>query len=121
MTETENELHQIFSQNLRRYRRDLGLTQIALAKKAGVSTNFVNDIEAEKKWASMVTMVKLAGIFNVHVYELLKPPHLLPDNLNSILKKYVEDVNVAIDHINLDLLENEKFIHNAPAMPQNKT
>jgi len=110
MTETETELHKIFSQNLKKYRRDFGLTQIALGKKTGVSTNFVNDIESGKKWASLTTMVKIANVFNVHIYELLKPPDLLPDNLNSILKKYTEDVNAAIDRINNTLLENEKQI-----------
>ncbi len=110
MTETETELHKIFSQNLRKYRHDFGLTQIALAKKTGVSTNFVNDIESGKKWASLTTMVKIAKVFNIHIYELLKPPNLLPDNLSSILKKYTEDVEAAIDRINHALLENEKTI-----------
>jgi transcriptional regulator with XRE-family HTH domain len=111
VTETETELHTVFSQNLKKYRHDFGLTQIALAKKTGVSTNFINDIESGKKWASLTTMVKIANVFNVHIYELLKPPNLLPDNLDSILKKYTEDVNAAIGHINHTLLENEKLIH----------
>jgi len=110
MPETETELHDIFSRNLRRYRNDLNLTQVALAKKTGVSTNFVNDIESGKKWASLTTMVKIANVFNVHIYELLKPPNLLPDNLNSILKKYTEDVLASLDNINHTLLENEKLI-----------
>ena len=108
MTETEKELHEIFSRNLKKYRRDFDLTQIALAKKAGVSTNFINDIEGGKKWASLPTMVKIANVFNVKVYELLKPPGQLPDNLNSILKKYTEEVHAAIDNINHTLLDNEK-------------
>jgi len=118
MTETEKELHEIFSKNLRRYRCDLDLSQIALAKKTGVSTNFINDIEAGKKWASLATMIKIANIFDVHVYELLKPSNLLPDNLSSILKKYTEDVSTALDAINHTLLENEKFVFSGHAAPQ---
>jgi DNA-binding XRE family transcriptional regulator len=110
VTKTEKELHDILSKNLKKYRHDFGLTQIALAKKTGVSTNFVNDIEAGKKWASLTTMIKIASVFNIHVYELLKPPNLLPDNLGSILKKYTEDVQVSIGNINRDFLENEKNI-----------
>jgi len=117
-TETEKELHEIFSKNLRRYRRDFGLTQIALAKKTGVSTNFVNDIEAGKKWASLTTMIKIANVFNVHIYELLKPPNLLPDNLNSILKKYTDDVSAALGTINSALLENEKLIDRDHVVPE---
>jgi transcriptional regulator with XRE-family HTH domain len=108
MTETEKELHEIFSRNIRRRRRDLDLTQIALAKKTGVSTNFINDIESGKKWASLATMVKIANVFDIHIYELLKPPNLLPDNLPSVLKKYTEDVQVSIENINRTLLENER-------------
>jgi len=107
MTETEKELHEILSKNLKKYRRDFGLTQIALAKKTGVSTNFVNDIEAGKKWASLATMVKIANVFDIHIYELLKPPNLLPDNLTSILKKYSEDVQASLENINRALLEND--------------
>jgi hypothetical protein len=59
-------------------------------------------------------MVKIANVFNVHIYELLKPPNLLPDNLNSILKKYTEDVNAAIDNINSTLLEDEKMTTSGP-------
>jgi transcriptional regulator with XRE-family HTH domain len=118
MTETEKELHEIFSRNLRRCRNDLDLTQVALAKKAGVSTNFVNDIEAGKKWASVATMIKIANIFDVHVYELLKPTSLLPDNLSGIMKKYTEDVSAALDAINRTFLENEKIVPRGHAAPQ---
>jgi DNA-binding XRE family transcriptional regulator len=110
MAETEEEMRKILSNNLKKYRHDFDLTQVALAKKTGVSTNFINDIEAEKKWASLTTMVKIANVLNVRVYELLKPPNLLPDNLNSILKKYTENVQTAIGNINDILLKNEKNI-----------
>jgi len=117
MTETEKDMHAILSRNLRRYRRYFDLTQIALAKKAGVSTNFINDIEAGKKWASLATLVKIAHIFNIHVYELLKPPDLLPDNLSGILRKYTEDVSAAVESINHTLLENEKLMRQDNVIP----
>jgi len=94
---TEKELHKIFSENLKRYRTGVQWSQVSLAKKAGVSINFINDIESGKKWASPATMIKLANCFNIQVYELLKPPGLFPDNLSSILKKYTDNVHAAID------------------------
>jgi len=121
MTDTEKELHKILSSNLKKYRRSLDLTQIALARKTGVSTNFINDLEAGKKWASLATMIKIANIFDVHVYELLKPSNLLPDNLGSILKKYTEDVAAALDTINDALLENEKLVYRNNNMPHAHT
>jgi len=105
MTETEKDMHAILSGNVRKYRRYYNLTQIALAKKAGVSTNFINDIESGKKWASLGTLVKIARIFDVHVYELIKPPGLLPDDLGGILKKYTENISAAVNNISQTLLE----------------
>jgi len=80
-------------ENIRKYRIYNNWSQIVLAKKTGVSVNFINDLEAGKKWASPVTMVKMANVFNIHVYELLKPPDLLPDNLNSIIREYTDNIH----------------------------
>ena len=105
---TEKELHRIFSENIRKYRNSLYWSQVALAKKAGVSINFINDIESGKKWASPATMVKLANAFSVQVYELMKPPNLFPDNLSSLLKKYSDNVHTAIDDARRSFLKEEE-------------
>ena len=102
---TEKELHKIFSANIKKYRKALGLSQLLLAKKTSVSVNFINDLESSKKWASPATMLKLAHVFKIEVYELLKPPNLMPDNLGSILKKYAEEVHGAVDEARLTILK----------------
>ena len=112
---TEKELHKIFSENLKRYRTGVQWSQVALAKKAGVSINFINDIESGKKWASPATMIKLANCFNIQVYELLKPQGLFPDNLSSILKKYTDSVHAVIDESRTAFLKSANH-----ALTQNK-
>ena len=107
---TEKELHKIFSAKVREYRISLNWSQIQLAKKTGVSVNFINDLEAGKKWASPATMVKLAGVFNIEAYELLKPPGLFPDNLGSITKKFADEIHAAVEEARLTLLKNEEAI-----------
>jgi len=102
---TEKELHKIFSANIRKYRKSLGLSQVQLAKKTGVSVNFINDLEAGKKWASPATMIKLANLYKIETYELLKPPGLMPDNFGSILKKYADDIHAAVDEARLTILK----------------
>jgi transcriptional regulator with XRE-family HTH domain len=94
---TEKELHKIFSGNLRKFRVNADWSQVTLAKKAGVSINFINDMESGKKWASPATMLKIANVFDVHVYELLKPDGLFPDNLGSIIKQYTDNIHTALD------------------------
>jgi transcriptional regulator with XRE-family HTH domain len=105
---TEKELREIFCRNIKEYRGRNNWSQVALAQKAGVSVNFINDIESGKKWASPATMLKIAAAFNIYVYELLKPPGLLPDNVNSIIRKYTDNVNEAIEGIRLAFLKDVK-------------
>ena len=105
---TEKELHKVFSVNIREYRTRNHWTQLQLAKKTGVSSNFINDIEVSKKWASPATMVKIANVFGIEVYELLKPPGLFPDNLSGILRKYADDIYSALEQTRDVFLQNEE-------------
>ncbi|MDR1858211.1 MAG: helix-turn-helix domain-containing protein [Treponema sp.] len=94
---TEKELHKVFSANITRHRKSLHWTQSQLAKKTGVSVNFINDLENGKKWASPVNMVKLGNALKIETYELLKPYGLFPDSLSSMLRKYNEDIHTALE------------------------
>ena len=96
---TERELLKILSGNIKLYRGRYKWTQAELAEKIGISINFLSDIETGKKWASPVNLVKLAEIFNIKVYELLKPQDILPDNVNPFLQKYTEDIFAAITKV----------------------
>jgi transcriptional regulator with XRE-family HTH domain len=96
---TERELLKIFSANIKQYRVRFRWSQAELAEKINISINFLSDIETGKKWASPITMVKLANVFNIEAYELLKPLDLLPDNYNNIIEKYTEDIHDAIEQV----------------------
>jgi transcriptional regulator with XRE-family HTH domain len=107
---TESELHGVLSANLKKYRERLKMTQAALAKKAGISINFINDLESGKKWASPVTMIKLAAVLNVEVYELFKPSNIFPDNLDSIIKQYTDNIHASLDEVCLVFMQDSKKI-----------
>jgi uncharacterized protein YdeI (YjbR/CyaY-like superfamily) len=62
-------------------------------------------MENGKKWASPVTMVKFANVFNVKAYELLKPPDLLPEDNSHIVEKFAEDVHSAVEQIRAAFIE----------------
>ena len=106
MNMTENKLREIFMENIRKYRNYNNWSQVALAQKAGVSVNFVNDLESGKKWASPATMVKMANVFNIHVYELLKPADLLPDNLNSIVREYTDNIHTVLKKTHVAFMQD---------------
>ena len=104
---TERELLKIFSSNIRFHRTRFRWSQADLAEKINISINFLSDIETGKKWASPVTMTKFANVFNVKAYELLKPLDLLPDNHDSIVEKFAEDMHTAVEQIRATFLEKE--------------
>jgi len=105
---TERELLKIFSSNIRLHRARFRWSQAELAEKINISINFLSDIETGKKWASPITMVKFANVFNVKAYELLKPLDLLPDNYSNTVEKFAEDMHTAVDKIRTMFLEKEK-------------
>ena len=105
---TEKELRKLFSSNVRQYRNRFKWSQVDLAKKAGVSVNFINDIESEKKWTSPGTLVKLANALDVEAHELLKPPDSFPDNFNSIVRKYTDNIHAAVEDARLAFMQNEE-------------
>ena len=98
---TERELLKVLSGNIKLYRGRYKWTQSTLAEKIDISINFLSDIENAKKWPSPTTLVKLADIFNIAVYELLKPKDIPPDNFNHIhiMENYTEDIFNAIKRV----------------------
>jgi len=105
---TERDLLKIFSSNIKLYRARFRWSQAELAEKINISINFLSDIETGKKWASPITMVKFANVFNVKAYELLKPSDLIPDNYYNVIEKFAEDVHSAVEQIRTTFLENKK-------------
>ena len=90
---TERELRAILSQNIKRFRGYRKLSQADFAEKINISIPFLSDIENGKKWASPITLVKIADALGIEVYELLRPESIIPDNAVNILEKYTDDIH----------------------------
>lgn len=69
---TENQLREILSQNIKKYRKGK-FTQEQLAEEIGVSTQNINDIEGKRRWPRETTLIKIAEILKVEVYQLFIP------------------------------------------------
>ena len=67
---TEN-LRAILSNNIRKYRKELHLTQEQLAENADISLSYLTDIEHCKTWISDKTLLKLARALRKKPFELL--------------------------------------------------
>ena len=59
------------SRNVRDMRKQRGLTQLALSKRAGVSRNEISNIENNRNSAYMTTIYRLADALSVNAVELL--------------------------------------------------
>jgi transcriptional regulator with XRE-family HTH domain len=94
----EAELRRILSSNIKHYRGLRGWSQVKLAEKIDISTNFLADIETGKSWVSSLTLVKLANCFEIEVYELFRPENAPNDEIKEAVKSLVNDISVTIEH-----------------------
>jgi len=94
----EAEIRQILSKNIKHYRGLRGWSQVVLAEKLDISTNFLADIETCKSWVSSLTLSKLATIFEIEVYELFKSEKTPTDETKETIKSIVNDISVTIEH-----------------------
>ena len=88
---------ELFSKNLTRLRKEADLPQLALAKKAGLTHNFINDLENGKKGISLTTLDKLSEVLNVEPMEFF----INPDQWDKAEKqRYISVLNNLNKNIN---------------------
>jgi transcriptional regulator with XRE-family HTH domain len=68
-------LLELLSQNIRKARITMGLSQMELAERADISTGHMNDIERSRRWLSAVTFSRIAEALQLEPYQLLLPAH----------------------------------------------
>ena len=79
----EKELQKIYTSNLKRYRKNSGLSQAQLAEKTGMSSKFISYIESGREWGSFKTLVVIADALNVEPFQLLQSEQPKPKNLEK--------------------------------------
>jgi len=94
----EKELRSILSQNIKYYRGLRNWSQVKLAEKIGISTNFLADIETGKSWVSSLTLIKLANCFNIEVYELFKPNSAPNDTIKETVQSLIYDISLTFQN-----------------------
>ena len=68
-----DELKEIYTTNLKTFRKNHKMNQAELSEKVGITEKFYNDIETGRKWGSFDTIVDIANALDVEPYELLLP------------------------------------------------
>jgi transcriptional regulator with XRE-family HTH domain len=103
-----NSIEDIIATNIMRLRKSLGVTQLVLSEKSGITQGMLSDIENSRSNPSIKTLEKLAQALNVSVLELMKDPDIhnqsLKDKLEAIeqlseeKRKVLETVLEALLH-----------------------
>ncbi len=90
------ELKEVLSQNLKKFRKEKGLSQFELAEKAGISEQTMNSIEGLRLWPSDKTLCKITAALKIEPYRLFIPQKVplkseLLKELKQTAVKTVED------------------------------
>ncbi len=72
MASNKRQVRENLKNNIKIYRKKLGLTQVELSVQADVSSYYISDIEIGRGNPSLDTLCKIANALKVEVYELLK-------------------------------------------------
>ena len=91
-------MRKVLSANIKHYRSLRGWSQVKLAEKIDISTNFLADIETGKSWVSSQTLAKLATIFGIEAYELFRPANSPKDETKEAVKNMINDLSVTFEH-----------------------
>jgi transcriptional regulator with XRE-family HTH domain len=87
-----NDVKALFAANLKRLRGLRGLSQLALATEVDMATNFINDIEQERKGVSIESIAKIAEALNVEPYELFLPEKDIPEETVVLFERYSDEI-----------------------------
>ena len=91
----------LISKNLKRIRSMQNISQLGLAVNAGITHNFINDIENGKKGISAKTLARLCVALNVEPHQFF-----LPDSMqNSEIVIYLNDINDSVQKVVKELTE----------------
>ena len=64
-----------------------------LATKAGITTNFINDIENGKKWVSPGSLAKLCEVLEIEPYKLFLEVDFEEKSSNKIINQFCSELS----------------------------
>jgi len=112
-------LRKILSQNIRKVRGALHISQAKLAESANISVSHIVDIEYCKTWVSDKTLNSIAKALNLEAYELLIPENVQNKTENHVLQRIAniikgkkillrQKTSEIIDNLMLEIIKNFK-------------
>ena len=101
-------LRGIFANNLKKNRRNKGLSQEKLAEKAAISTHYVAMLELTHNFPSSEILERLAAALNIEVYELFLVSPSVKDELNRLHQTIVNEIKQTVAEAVEDAFEKRE-------------
>ena len=102
MDKKQVDLRKVLSQNIKKQREFLGLSQERLAEHAEISSNMLKDIEGCRTWVSDKTLIKIASALKTDIYRLFVPASAYEEemykNILNDLLQILHKMKKDIDH-----------------------
>jgi len=84
---------EIFAYNLKKYRRDRGISQAKLAEKVDVSTHHIAMIEIARNYPALDLVERIANVFDIEVYKLFINPLSAPEEMEKLFQTVAKNIN----------------------------
>jgi len=88
-----NDIKQVLSANIKKFRAEIGLSQAKLAEKANISTNYISMIELKQKFPSPDVIGRLADALNIDASEMFSPQNYVEISLKKFQRRILRDIN----------------------------
>jgi len=99
------DIKEILAENLRKKRRNMGLTQEKLAEKAGMSLQYLAMLELALKFPSGEMLERLATALEIETYELLAVTSSANNELEHLRNDIICEVKTLNETLAKDITE----------------
>jgi len=89
-------LRGILARNLKENRGKCGMTQVKLAEKAGVSTQYIAMIELSRQFPTPEVLERIAVALGIEAYELFSVPPSPENSMERLHKDIIREIREVI-------------------------
>ena len=96
----EKELRSVLAENIKKYRKKRGWNQLFLSEKINISANYLSAVENGKGWVTPLTLVKIANVLDINVFELFLPTvstSTQNDLESEKMRRFARDLTLALE------------------------
>jgi len=91
-----NNIRDILANNLKENRKKCGISQLVLAEKAGVSTQYIAMIEISRQFPTPDVLERIALAFGIEAHELFSVPPSPESSMERLHKDIIREIREVI-------------------------